>query len=325
MARAQTQRFRAALPVLSPTRRTPRLVLTTSLSPQAGTTPSPLNFPETNLPGPATKIVLSGSTANLTAGATRLITATIEDANGNTVTTGSDSSLSVTFGQSSGSGTVTGLTAVTASEASRPTRSPAASPDPSRSVHPLRPQAGAISQVVLVSFTVVAGTASTIAISSGDSQTANVSTAFASPLVALVTDAGGNPISGTTVTFTAPGSGASGTFRASSGTCGLASARGQRGGNVPQPLRFRAALPVLSPTRQTPRLVLTTSLSPLAGRRRARSTSPRPILGPPPSSRYTVQPSSGQNIQATGTGSFNVTVAVEDRPATSRPARIPEP
>ena len=186
-----------------------------------GTTPSPLNFPETNLPGPASKIVLSGSTGNLTAGATRVITATIEDANGNTVTTGSDSSLSVTFSQTSGSGTVTGLTSETASggiATDTVTGGLAGSVSIGASA---TASGGPISQVAVVSLTVVAGSASTIAISSGGSQTASVSTAFANPLVAIVTDAGGNPISGTTVTFTAPASGASGTFRASTngGTC----------------------------------------------------------------------------------------------------------
>jgi hypothetical protein len=65
------------------------------------------------------------------------------------------------------------------------------------------------------------GAATTIVISSGSSQSAVVYTSFASPLVALVTDAYGNPVSGATVTFTAPGSSASGTFQAAAigGSC----------------------------------------------------------------------------------------------------------
>src|SRR5204862_142396 len=43
-------------------------------------------------------------------------------------------------------------------------------------------------------------------------QSATINTAFAAPLVATVKDAGGNPVAGVTVTFTAPGSGASGSF-----------------------------------------------------------------------------------------------------------------
>ena len=65
------------------------------------------------------------------------------------------------------------------------------------------------------SFTVSAGTATTIAIVSGSGQSATASTAFASPLVALVTDGFSNPISGASVTFAGPSTGASGTFAAS--------------------------------------------------------------------------------------------------------------
>jgi hypothetical protein len=43
-------------------------------------------------------------------------------------------------------------------------------------------------------------------------QSANTNSAFATPLTVAVTDSNGNPISGATVTFTAPGSGASGSF-----------------------------------------------------------------------------------------------------------------
>jgi chitodextrinase len=54
--------------------------------------------------------------------------------------------------------------------------------------------------------------APTIEVSSGSGQSANVNTAFASPLVALVQDAQGNLLNGVPVTFTAPASGAGGTF-----------------------------------------------------------------------------------------------------------------
>jgi hypothetical protein len=57
-----------------------------------------------------------------------------------------------------------------------------------------------------------AGKAESIKASGGTPQTATIKTAFASPLQATVTDSFGNPVSGATVTFTAPTSGASGTF-----------------------------------------------------------------------------------------------------------------
>jgi hypothetical protein len=64
--------------------------------------------------GPAAKLALSGSTADLASGSTRTLTATIQDTNGNTVTTGPDSTLSVTFAKTSGTGSVTGLGSSTA-------------------------------------------------------------------------------------------------------------------------------------------------------------------------------------------------------------------
>ena len=56
--------------------------------------------------GAAAQIALTGATTNLTSGATRVLTATIQDAAGNTVT--SDNSTVVAFAKQSGAGTVTG-------------------------------------------------------------------------------------------------------------------------------------------------------------------------------------------------------------------------
>jgi hypothetical protein len=60
-----------------------------------------------------------------------------------------------------------------------------------------------------------AGAAVSIVATSGTPQSATISNAFTNPLVATVTDVGGNPVSGATVTFTAPTSGASSTFAGS--------------------------------------------------------------------------------------------------------------
>lgn len=66
-------------------------------------------------------------------------------------------------------------------------------------------------------ITITAGAPATIVPTSGSGQTATVSTAFAAPLVATVLDGSSLPVSGASVTFTAPSTGASGTF-ASTGT-----------------------------------------------------------------------------------------------------------
>jgi hypothetical protein len=62
------------------------------------------------------------------------------------------------------------------------------------------------------SLTNTAGAPASITATSGTPQSAAINTAFAAPLVATVLDKGSNPVSGVTVTFTAPTTGASGTF-----------------------------------------------------------------------------------------------------------------
>jgi len=57
-----------------------------------------------------------------------------------------------------------------------------------------------------------AGMPASISATSGTPQSTAVNTAFGAPLVAQVLDSAGNPVSGVTVTFTAPSSGASATF-----------------------------------------------------------------------------------------------------------------
>lgn len=68
------------------------------------------------------------------------------------------------------------------------------------------------------SFSITAGQASAIVISAGNNQSATHGTTFAKALVVIVTDSEGNPVSGNGVSFTAPTSGASGTFAGTSNT-----------------------------------------------------------------------------------------------------------
>lgn len=58
------------------------------------------------------------------------------------------------------------------------------------------------------------GDPATLTITGGNNQTAHISTAFGTPLSVNVVDNKGNPVEGATVTFTAPGSGASATLSA---------------------------------------------------------------------------------------------------------------
>jgi hypothetical protein len=161
--------------------------------------------------GPASQIVLSGSIENLTSGNGRTYTAKIEDAAGNTVTGGPDATDGVTFSKTAGSGSVNGLATVAASEGvARDTVT--GNKAGSVTIGAGGTVNGGATNSNTLSFEVVAGAPATVAVQSGSPQSSTVKISFASALVALVTDANGNPVSGVSVTFTAPSSGASGTF-----------------------------------------------------------------------------------------------------------------
>jgi hypothetical protein len=66
------------------------------------------------------------------------------------------------------------------------------------------------------SLTNTSGPPSSIAATSGSLQDAQISTAFGAPLVVTVMDSNQNPVNGASVTFTAPATGASGTFASNS-------------------------------------------------------------------------------------------------------------
>ncbi len=74
-----------------------------------------------------------------------------------------------------------------------------------------------VSPPALFTLTNTAGPAAQFVVGGGAGQATQAGTAFLQPLVARVTDAHGNGISGQTVSFTAPGSGASAGLSASSG------------------------------------------------------------------------------------------------------------
>ena len=76
--------------------------------------------------------------------------------------------------------------------------------------------ASANGKSVTFSLTNLVGPPASIATSSGTPQTATVNTAFATPLKAVVRDAGNNPVPGVTVNFAVPGSGPSAGLSASS-------------------------------------------------------------------------------------------------------------
>jgi hypothetical protein len=69
-------------------------------------------------------------------------------------------------------------------------------------VYTVTATAGSVSATF--TLTNIPGNPANIVLTSGSGQSATIHTAFANPLIATVTDAGSNPLSGQTVTFTAP-------------------------------------------------------------------------------------------------------------------------
>ncbi len=134
----------------------------------------------TVITGTASQIVLSGSTANLASGTTRTLTATIQDAAGNTVSSGPDSTDAITFAKTTGTGTLTGLSTATASAGVATDTVTGVLAGPVTLTASGTLNASATTSPTLT-FTTVAGTATQLALSSGSGQSAGVGTAYANP------------------------------------------------------------------------------------------------------------------------------------------------
>jgi trimeric autotransporter adhesin len=148
------------------------------------------------------------------------------------------------------------------------------------------------------SVTLAYGPATNVTVVSGSGQSATVNTAFSSQLVAVVKDAQGNPVPGVTVTFTAPSSSASGRFaNSSTSTTATSAGNGQATSTT-----FTANTTAGSGYPVSASAIGTTS----AGFTETNSPGAATKLA------FTTQPSSGANVQATGTGTFAPAVAVED-------------
>ena len=165
--------------------------------------------------GAATQVALTGATTNLTSGATRVLTATIQDAAGNTVT--SDNTTVVNFAKASGAGTVSGTgTATAASGVATKTITGVLF-----GAVVMEATAGGLTTGTLGSFTVVHGAATQIALTGS---TTNLTSGVTRVLTATIQDAAGNTVTSdsTTVVNFAKQSGAgtvtgTGTATAASG------------------------------------------------------------------------------------------------------------
>ena len=143
-------------------------------------------------------IVVTGSTADLASGSNRLVTATVKDAAGNTVT--SDNTTTVTFAQTAGSGSVGGLGTASASAgvATKTVSGVLAGPVTITASAPLLTSDA-------ITFAVVPGPGDHLTFTSS---AANLTAGGARTVTAEVRDAAGNLVTGdssTSVTFAKTG------------------------------------------------------------------------------------------------------------------------
>ena len=179
---------------------------------------TPASFSLTNVTGAAASIVTtsgSGQTAADGTAFTAPLVATVKDSGGNPV-----SGVTVNFTVTpvgGASATFTGGASATTDVNGNATKNVTAN---STIGGPYTVTATIASTAFSTTFSLtnVTGAATTVAVNSGSGQSVAINTGFASPLVAKVTDAGGNPVSGVIVTFQGPASGASGIFTVPGGT-----------------------------------------------------------------------------------------------------------
>jgi len=178
-----------------------------------------VNFPETNSAGVATKAVITPSPSQATASnkTNILLSLQLEDQYGNQTTSVGTTTLTLSasstggfFASSTGaSGTLGGTLNVTFADG---VGTSTAYYGDENAATPVITATNVSTVFGTTTVTITAGDAKTITVFNGAGQSATVNTAFTNPLTAVVTDAYSNAVSGVTVSFTAPGSGASGSF-----------------------------------------------------------------------------------------------------------------
>ncbi|MGD1093719.1 MAG: PKD domain-containing protein, partial [Bryobacteraceae bacterium] len=179
---------------------------------------TPASFLLTNTVGAAASVTATSGTPQSIAVGTAFapLVVTVKDSNGNPV--GAGTVVTFTAPASGPSGTFAGSVNTATTNASGIatsaifTANTTAGPQ-----YTVAATVSGVSNPANFLLTNTAGPAASITATSGTPQSVTEGTAFA-PLVATVKDSGGNPVSGVTVTFTAPGSGPSGTFAGAANT-----------------------------------------------------------------------------------------------------------
>ncbi len=167
------------------------------------------NSPILGTTGPATSLILAGGNSQTGAAGAALanpLVVQVTDTSGNPV-----SGASVTFSIASGGGTLSSATAVTNSQgqAASTLTLPAAGGTTTVTASSGTLIGSPITFIATASGGATVGPAADLVLVSGNSQSGTVGQALANPLVVKVTDANGNPVSGTTVTFAVTAGGGS--------------------------------------------------------------------------------------------------------------------
>ena len=175
----------------------------------AGATQQPATFNLTNAAGTAIMLAFVQQPTDTRAGhaITPAVTVQLQDSFGNKVAM---AGVNVTIQASP----VLGLFRTLAGTATQPTDGTGLASFSTLSLsqtgrYTLSAEASEIPSATSSQFTITAGAPAAIQATGGTLQSATINAAFRNPLQVLVTDAANNPVSGATVTFTAPGSGAS--------------------------------------------------------------------------------------------------------------------
>jgi len=174
--------------------------------------PIPANFSLTNLASSATNIIVAGGTPQSapvnTAFASQL-QASVRDAFNNPV-----SGVTVTFTvpASGASGAFAGGVNTATTNAQGIATAPVLTANATAGSFTVIASAPGVTPAASYSLTNLSGPPASVTATGGTPQSATVNTAFSMALQVTVKDASNNPLSNVTVTFTVPGSGASGTF-----------------------------------------------------------------------------------------------------------------
>lgn len=188
---------------------------TYNVSASASGAATPASFALTNNPGTATQVVLGSLGSSYAAGGAIAFTATLKDADGNVETGDNTSTVTITFATNPTGATLVGTATATVAAG---VASFNLAIDKTGSGYQLKATSSLGPGVTSGAIAVTAGATLTLTTVTGTPQAATVGASFATPLEVSLVDQYGNAVSGATVTFTAPTTGATALLSAPTAT-----------------------------------------------------------------------------------------------------------